>query len=198
MASFLLSHEFVPFILKNINKQCCFLYILVWSEDRFSQFNKIMYVLSFIKQSLMYNLKLYVLLNQHQYILLLYFNNAISWCLFNWCGFGVCMIMPSYILTIAAISFFFYKYKYSTNCRVLQPFVMGLLIQYFEHDSQTTKSQAYTYACSLILLTFLHSILKHHIDLGTLEIGMRLRIACSSLIYRKVTLKAVYILLIEL
>lgn len=70
--------------------------------------------------------------------------------------------------------------------RVLQPFTLGLLIEYFEPGSQTAKSHAYAFACSLVLLTFLHSLLKHHIDLATLEIGMRLRIACSSLIYRKV------------
>ncbi|OXU18927.1 hypothetical protein TSAR_000783 [Trichomalopsis sarcophagae] len=85
-------------------------------------------------------------------------------------------------------SYFYYAgHMLVLNClRVLQPFTLGLLIEYFEPGSRTAKSHAYVYASSLVLLTFLHSLLKHHIDLATLEIGMRLRIACSSLIYRKV------------
>ncbi|XP_058795497.1 ATP-binding cassette subfamily C member 4-like isoform X2 [Phymastichus coffea] len=85
-------------------------------------------------------------------------------------------------------SYFYYAgHMLVLNClRVLQPFILGLLIQYFKQDSDVTKEHAYGYASILVLLTFVHSLLKHHIDLGTLEIGMRLRIACSSLIYRKV------------
>ncbi|KAJ8684219.1 hypothetical protein QAD02_020011 [Eretmocerus hayati] len=84
-------------------------------------------------------------------------------------------------------SYFYYAgHMLVLNClRVLQPFMLGLLVEYFERGSKTTRSQAFVYASSLILLTFVHSLLKHHIDASTLEIGMRLRIACSSLIYRK-------------
>ena len=89
------------------------------------------------------------------------------------------------------IDFIIQKSFYLSNSRVLQPFTLGLLIQYFGHDSGMTKNQAYAYASGLVLLTFFHSLLKHHIDLSTLEIGMRLRIACSSLIYRKVMLKLI-------
>ncbi|XP_014208079.1 multidrug resistance-associated protein 4-like [Copidosoma floridanum] len=85
-------------------------------------------------------------------------------------------------------SYFYYAgHMLVLNClRVLQPFVLAYLIGYFEHDSGTTRAQAYFYACTLVLMTLVHGMLKHHIDLGTLEIGMRLRIACSSLVYRKV------------
>lgn len=48
------------------------------------------------------------------------------------------------------------------------------------------QDEAYVHAIVLVLLTFFHSLLKHHTDLATLEMGMQLRIACSSLIYRKV------------
>ncbi|CAB0032864.1 unnamed protein product [Trichogramma brassicae] len=73
------------------------------------------------------------------------------------------------------------------NClRILQPVALGWLIQYFERGSETTVDQAYGYAALLILATFLHSFLKHHIDLGTLRLGMRLRIACSALVHRKI------------
>ncbi|KAL7295968.1 hypothetical protein TKK_0010526 [Trichogramma kaykai] len=72
------------------------------------------------------------------------------------------------------------------NClRILQPVALGWLIRYFERGSETTANQAYGYAAVLISATLLHSFLKHHIDLGTLRLGMRLRIACSALVHRK-------------
>jgi ATP-binding cassette subfamily C (CFTR/MRP) protein 4 len=63
---------------------------------------------------------------------------------------------------------------------------LGVLIYHFDPCSTTTTLDAYLLASGVILMAVLQAILGHHSNFGQLEIGMRLRIACSSLIYRKV------------
>lgn len=70
--------------------------------------------------------------------------------------------------------------------RVVQPLTLGILIHHFDPRSTTTTSDAYLLASGVIVMAILQAIITHHSNLGQMEIGMRLRIACSSLIYRKV------------
>jgi len=71
--------------------------------------------------------------------------------------------------------------------RVFQPLLQGKIINYFtakksDRDEQATLLNI-TY---LIICTVAVVALTHHTTLLSQQIGMRLRIACSSLIYRKV------------
>ncbi|XP_024943405.1 probable multidrug resistance-associated protein lethal(2)03659 isoform X1 [Cephus cinctus] len=68
--------------------------------------------------------------------------------------------------------------------RTMQPIMQGLVIDYFS-DNGTTKAEVTLYATGLILITVGITFLLHHTNLGSQEIGMRIRIACCSLVYRK-------------
>ncbi|PSN41132.1 Multidrug resistance-associated protein 4 [Blattella germanica] len=70
--------------------------------------------------------------------------------------------------------------------RVAQPVLLGKLIQYFNKESKMSKNEAYGYAGGLIVVTTCSIALNHHSMLLAQKIGMRIRIACCSLIYRKI------------
>ncbi|KAK2579975.1 hypothetical protein KPH14_012235 [Odynerus spinipes] len=70
--------------------------------------------------------------------------------------------------------------------RVLQPYTLGLLIWHFDPRATSSVLEAYMYATGVVILTILTIIISQHTSLGQLEIGMRMRVACSSLIYRKI------------
>ncbi|XP_015127759.1 multidrug resistance-associated protein 4 [Diachasma alloeum] len=74
---------------------------------------------------------------------------------------------------------------HSTLC-VLQPYVLGLLISYFAAASTITRGEAYAYASLVIMMSAVMAVTDHHSQMGQLEMGMRLRIASSSLVYRKI------------
>ncbi|KAL0132722.1 hypothetical protein PUN28_000454 [Cardiocondyla obscurior] len=69
---------------------------------------------------------------------------------------------------------------------ILEIYIFGLLIWHFDPRAVSTQEEAYLYASGLILLTILSTIIYHHSNLGLMEIGMRVRIASSSLMYRKI------------
>ncbi|KAL0132725.1 hypothetical protein PUN28_000454 [Cardiocondyla obscurior] len=86
-------------------------------------------------------------------------------------------------------SFFYYGgwvFFFSTVLRILEIYIFGLLIWHFDPRAVSTQEEAYLYASGLILLTILSTIIYHHSNLGLMEIGMRVRIASSSLMYRKI------------
>ncbi|XP_043265995.1 ATP-binding cassette subfamily C member 4-like [Colletes gigas] len=70
--------------------------------------------------------------------------------------------------------------------KVLQPYILGLLIWHFDPRSTSTVSEAYLYATAVVLLTLFSAFIIHHANLGLMEVGMRMRIACSSVMYRKI------------
>lgn len=75
--------------------------------------------------------------------------------------------------------------KYISH-RVVQPYILGLLIWHFDPRAESTQSEAYLYASGVIITAILITFITHHCYLGLMEIGMRVRIASSSLMYRKV------------
>ncbi|GFG28327.1 hypothetical protein Cfor_09080 [Coptotermes formosanus] len=75
---------------------------------------------------------------------------------------------------------------YSAVLRVAQPIFLGKFILFFSKDSTVTKDEAYMYAGALIFCTIFSVILTHHSFLVCQKIGMRIRIACCSMIYRKI------------
>lgn len=83
--------------------------------------------------------------------------------------------------------------------RVAQPLFLGRLIRYFmqkkvvagEEEGKVsiaeriTIEDAYLYAGGVILCTVLSVVIVHPYMMGVLHIGMKIRVACCSLIYRK-------------
>lgn len=70
--------------------------------------------------------------------------------------------------------------------KVAQPIFLGKLILYFNKKSTMSKDEAYTYAGALIFATLCTIAVNHHSFLICQKIGMRIRIACCSIIYRKI------------
>lgn len=71
---------------------------------------------------------------------------------------------------------------------MLQPLALGKLISYFEATPKVSEQEAYFYAGGVIACSFFYVISIHPYMLGMLHIGMKMRVACCSLIYRKVSL----------
>ncbi|XP_047107556.1 ATP-binding cassette sub-family C member 4-like [Schistocerca piceifrons] len=69
--------------------------------------------------------------------------------------------------------------------RIAQPLLLGELIKYFSEGNVDIR-QAYYYAGGMIATVYFLICFQHHYTMGTACIGMRIRIACCSLLYRKV------------
>lgn len=82
------------------------------------------------------------------------------------------------IILFAVIKIFFH--------RVMQPYILGLFIWHFDPRATSTQEEAYLYASGVIIVGIVTMLIFHHSNIGLMEIGMRVRIASSSLMYRKV------------
>nr|CAD7423120.1 unnamed protein product [Timema monikensis] len=74
----------------------------------------------------------------------------------------------------------------SMGSRVAQPLLLGKVIEYFTPNSTMAIEEAYMYGAGMIVNVYLMVIMDHHYNLSAAAVGMRIRIACCSLIYRKV------------
>ncbi|XP_072767862.1 ATP-binding cassette sub-family C member 4 isoform X2 [Anoplolepis gracilipes] len=86
-------------------------------------------------------------------------------------------------------SFFYYGgwvLVMSTVLRVMQPYLVGLFIWHFDPRATSTKDEAYLYAFGVIILGIMIMLINHHSYVGLMEVGMRMRIASSSLMYKKI------------
>ncbi|XP_068082958.1 ATP-binding cassette sub-family C member 4-like [Anabrus simplex] len=70
--------------------------------------------------------------------------------------------------------------------RMLQPYFLGKVIQYFAGDKSIADEEAYIYATVLVSLSLLKSMLNNNFTLVIEGQAMRVSAACCSLIYRKV------------
>lgn len=72
------------------------------------------------------------------------------------------------------------------HSRLLQPICLGRLITYFDpKQTSVSKDQAFVYAFVITFSNFFYSLLWHLIMLRNMQLGMRVKVACCSLIYRK-------------
>ena len=71
--------------------------------------------------------------------------------------------------------------------RVLQPLFLASLINYFTPESEVTKTQVFLYAGGVSLCAMVMSIIHHPYFFRVQRIGMKMRVACCSLLYRKVS-----------
>ncbi|XP_076244312.1 putative multidrug resistance-associated protein lethal(2)03659 isoform X2 [Calliopsis andreniformis] len=90
--------------------------------------------------------------------------------------FGLHLIVYGFVLAISEISL-----------RVLQPICLGRLLTYFSPDNEKriSKEEAYLYATGVILCSGILVFVTHPYMMGIFHIGMKMRVACCSLIYRK-------------
>ncbi|XP_049855335.1 ATP-binding cassette sub-family C member 4-like [Schistocerca gregaria] len=96
--------------------------------------------------------------------------------------YGVVNLFDQLIFSKEMLSVFYCPLCY----RITQPYLLGLTIQYFSPDSKITDQEAYIYASLLVSINFLKLFCYHHYNMLTTYIGMRIRVACCSLLYRKV------------
>lgn len=70
--------------------------------------------------------------------------------------------------------------------RLLQPIALGQLIAYYIPNQNTiSEKEAYLYAGAVVLCSLLNVFVTHPYMMGALHLGMKLRVACCSLVYRK-------------
>lgn len=70
--------------------------------------------------------------------------------------------------------------------RIIQTLALGELIQHFSLDeSERSTIEAYVYATIIAIAVVINLLISHNYFLGLQHIGMKLRISCCSLIYRK-------------
>ncbi|EZA62697.1 Multidrug resistance-associated protein [Ooceraea biroi] len=74
--------------------------------------------------------------------------------------------------------------------RVIQPFLQGQIINYFNMNEADRDSEQSTllYVIYLVICTAVMVAVAHHSNLVMQQIGMRVRVACCSLIYRKMVI----------
>ncbi|XP_044268658.1 ATP-binding cassette sub-family C member 4-like [Tribolium madens] len=96
-------------------------------------------------------------------------------------------------LTRAIVKTFLWKYMgfgillFIQNIvfRAFQPVVLAYFINLFPGEGKENQNEMYILGSILVIQSFFIVITMHHIDLGQASIGMRIRVAVSSLIYRK-------------
>lgn len=72
-----------------------------------------------------------------------------------------------------------------TFLMISQPMAIGKLVSYFAINSTLTKFDAYFYATVVIVCTLFSSIYNHYYMLKMQELGLRIKVALCSLMYRK-------------
>ncbi|XP_060519010.1 probable multidrug resistance-associated protein lethal(2)03659 isoform X2 [Cylas formicarius] len=69
---------------------------------------------------------------------------------------------------------------------LVQPLILGPLLRfYMPNEEDITLTQAYWYAAGVVFCSLTNILISHPYMLGVLHFGMKLRVACCSLIYRK-------------
>jgi len=69
-----------------------------------------------------------------------------------------------------------------------QPLCVGGLLAYFNPDSSDNTDVGYAYVCAfgLVFGMLMSVVLYHSTEIENLQCGMKMRVSCCSLIYRKV------------
>lgn len=109
------------------------------------------------------------------------YKNVYSKSIFLVC-FGVYEIKKKYNLLI--------RLYFTHTYRIIQPQCLGGLVTYFSPgENDITKNDAYLYATGIVLCSLISITVFHPFILYAFQLGMRVRLTCCSLIYKKVTIK---------
>ncbi|XP_049822547.1 probable multidrug resistance-associated protein lethal(2)03659 isoform X1 [Aethina tumida] len=74
----------------------------------------------------------------------------------------------------------------SEAIRIVQPIFLGQLLNYYTPGQATiSQNEAYLYAGGVVLCSLINILTSHPYMMGVLHMGMKVRVACCSLIYRK-------------
>ncbi|XP_046989232.1 ATP-binding cassette sub-family C member 4-like isoform X1 [Schistocerca americana] len=76
-------------------------------------------------------------------------------------------------------------FLYDVVLRMVQPLLLGYLLQYFSTPRTMSREEAMLYAAAIVIVTAISTLTVNHFMLGVLSTGMRMRVACCSLVYRK-------------
>lgn len=71
--------------------------------------------------------------------------------------------------------------------KLSQPLVLGKLLDYFQKKTVVTRAAALWYAGALVFLNAVNAFLLHHYTMMAACYGVRVRVACCALVYRKVS-----------
>uniref|UniRef100_A0A1B6DBN7 Multidrug resistance-associated protein lethal(2)03659 n=1 Tax=Clastoptera arizonana TaxID=38151 RepID=A0A1B6DBN7_9HEMI len=88
--------------------------------------------------------------------------------------FGVQLILLGVFLALADISL-----------KVLQPLLLARFLLYFDTVSSLTKKEAYMYASGIVLCSVLETIILQPFWMVMFKLGMKIRVSCCTLLYRK-------------
>ena len=94
------------------------------------------------------------------------------------------------LFVLGAAQFFF-----AIVLQTMLPIVQKWVIGYFKNsgsDGTESKDEVLLYAAALVIVLNLNSIFLHHTVNFSQNIGMRIRVASSALVYRKVYSKFKY------
>lgn len=102
----------------------------------------------------------------------------------------VWFIFPLYCTQLAFDIAFPDPFNIYANCyfffRIIQPLALGQLIAYYiPNQTAISEQAAYLYAGGVILCSLANVFVNHPFMMGMLHLGMKMRVACCSLIYRK-------------
>lgn len=68
----------------------------------------------------------------------------------------------------------------------MQPFLLAKLLRYFSGSRKDWTSDIYYYAAAFCLLPLLDAMILHWALQNLMHVGMKVRVACCTLIYRKI------------
>lgn len=69
--------------------------------------------------------------------------------------------------------------------RIVQPLALSRLIMYYTRKDYISINEAYMYAGLIVIASFLNVVCGHTYMFQMQQLGMKLRVACCSLVYRK-------------
>lgn len=87
-----------------------------------------------------------------------------------------------------AKSYMFYGILLFVNSilvKLSQPIVLAEFVNYFDKNSVLSKGSGWLLGWGVVLLAFTNVVVMHYTSIYCARIGMRVRIACCSLLYRK-------------
>lgn len=70
--------------------------------------------------------------------------------------------------------------------RIAQPLFLGYLIRYFTHSDFLNERDGYLFAGAVVILSACCTFTHHPFFFGVQHTGMKIRVACCALVYRKV------------
>ncbi|CAH0557071.1 unnamed protein product [Brassicogethes aeneus] len=91
--------------------------------------------------------------------------------IFKMFGFKICMY--GLILLVAEYT------------KLIQPFCLAKIMEFYVADKDSNKQQIYLCGFYVVLASFINVVLMQNYMFNTSILGMNIRVACSSLIYRK-------------